>query len=77
MDETVILYSQDGCMKCKQLKMLLDKNNIEYSTNTSVEEMLSLGFNRTPVLSVGGKHMYLEESERWIINNKEKKHEEQ
>ncbi len=73
----VILYSQDGCMKCEQLKMLLDKNNIEYTVNTSVEEMLALGFDRTPMLSVDGKHMCLEEAEQWIINNKEKKNEKQ
>ena len=73
----VVLYSQNGCVKCKQLKMLLDKNNIKYIVNTSVDEMLALGFDRTPVLGVDGKYMYTEEAEKWIIKNKEKEIEKQ
>lgn len=73
----VVLYTKDGCMKCRQLKMLLDKNKIEYVTNTSVEEMIRLGFDRTPMLGVDGEYMGMEEAERWIINHKEKSDEKQ
>ena len=65
----IILYTQEGCLKCEALKTLLDKHNIKYTINKSIEEMLSLGFDRTPVLRVDDKCMYSDEAERWIINN--------
>lgn len=48
--------------------MLLDKNNIKYVVNTSIEEMLALGFKKVPVLYVNGENMYFEEAKQWAVN---------
>lgn len=44
-----------GCPNCRALKVLLDEKNIPYTENTSVDEMLSLGITKVPVLSVDGR----------------------
>lgn len=66
----VTLYSRPGCIKCEQLKMLLDKNNIKYEINTSVDKMIQLGIEMTPVLCVGDKLLNVKEAEKWIVNYK-------
>lgn len=42
-----------GCPNCRALKALLDEKHIQYTENTSVDEMLSLGISKVPVLRVG------------------------
>lgn len=64
----ITLYSTN-CSNCQMLKMLLVQNNIEFTENNSVDDMLALGITRVPVLSVSGKLMGYQESKEWIINN--------
>lgn len=42
-----------GCPNCRALKALLDEKHIPYTENDSVDEMLSLGITKVPVLRVG------------------------
>ena len=63
----IILYST-GCIKCTQLKMLLDSFGVPYTVNDSVEDMLKLGFSKVPVLAVNGSFMDYSEARNWIIN---------
>lgn len=44
-----ILYS-NNCVKCKILKELLDKHNIEYEIETDENKMRALGFDTMPML---------------------------
>lgn len=69
MNKNIVLYST-GCTNCKQLKLLLTKNNIKFSENNSVDEMIKLGFDRVPVLCVDGLNMNFDEAKKWINNNK-------
>lgn len=55
MQDNVILYHTDTCPVCKMIEMLLKKNNIPYTSNKNVDEMMSLGINHPPVLSVNGE----------------------
>lgn len=66
-----VFYST-GCPNCIQLKKLLDKNNIPYIENTNREEMLSLGFDRVPVLEYGGKYYNYDEAISKIMNGEVK-----
>lgn len=61
------MYST-GCIKCTQLKMLLDSFKVPYTVNDSVEDMLKLGFSKVPVLAVDGSFMDYSEARSWIIN---------
>lgn len=54
-----------GCPNCRALKALLDEKNIPYSEVTSVEEMLSLGITKVPVLSVDGEMYDCGAAIRW------------
>ena len=56
MMEETILYST-GCPKCKVLKMKMDAKGIQYTENSSVDEMLKLGIKSAPILSVNGELM--------------------
>ena len=44
-----------GCPNCRARKALLDEKKIQYTEETSVEKMLSLGITKVPVLSVDGQ----------------------
>lgn len=61
----LILYST-GCPKCGVLKKKLDKKGIKYQENTSVDEMLALGFKNVPVLDVDGNCMEFSEAIKWV-----------
>ena len=52
MQDQVILYHTDTCPVCKMIEILLKKNNIPYTSNKDVNEMLNLGKNHPPELSV-------------------------
>ena len=64
----IILYST-GCPNCEKLKLLLNKKNISYVENNSIDEMLALGFNRVPVLSVDDVNMSYNDAKKWIEEN--------
>lgn len=64
MDKKIILYST-GCPNCKTLKKILESKDIAFEENNSVDEMLSLGFDRVPVLCIDGVYMEYEDAKGW------------
>ena len=62
-----ILYST-GCPRCKILKKKLSEMGVEYVENNNVDEMLALGFNDVPMLSVDGKLMNFSEAVKWLLS---------
>ena len=55
MKDNLILYHTSTCPVCKMIEMLLKQNNIQYTSNMDVDEMLKLGIVHPPVLSVNGE----------------------
>jgi glutaredoxin len=53
MKKEVVLYST-GCPKCRVLKSKLSDNGIDYKENTNVGDMIKLGIEQVPVLSIDG-----------------------
>ncbi|MCM1214095.1 MAG: hypothetical protein NC548_06195 [Lachnospiraceae bacterium] len=47
----ITLYST-GCPKCKVLKKKLDDKGIDYSVNSSVDDMVALGISQVPMLQI-------------------------
>ena len=41
---------------------------VEYVENNNVDEMLALGFNDVPMLSVDGKLMNFSEAVKWLLS---------
>ena len=68
MDE-IILYST-GCPRCKELKIMLDKNGIKYSINQDVQEMKTLGFSTVPILKINNEFLNYTQAVKWLMNNK-------
>lgn len=66
----VVLYSTN-CPKCNVLKKKLLQKNIEFTENTDVDEMLSLGIRTAPFLGVDGKLMDFAAANKWL-NEKQK-----
>lgn len=60
----VVMYTT-GCPNCRALKNLLDEKNIPYVENDSVDEILSLGITKVPVLRVGDKLIQYNEAINW------------
>lgn len=61
----IMLYST-GCPKCRVLKQKLDSKSIQYTEETSVDTMLSLGITQVPVLSVDGNLMPFAQANEWV-----------
>lgn len=53
MEKEIILYSTD-CPKCRVLKSKLSDKGIAYKENTNVGDMIKLGIEQVPVLSIDG-----------------------
>lgn len=68
MNKSILLYST-GCPACNILKNMLKKAEISFDEHTSVEEMLSLGFTKVPVLSVDGINLDYDAAKKWIEEN--------
>lgn len=47
-----VIYTQKNCPACDALKDMLKQNNIEFTEETDIDLMLSLGITRTPMLHV-------------------------
>lgn len=62
---SIVLYST-GCPKCSILKKKLEEKQIPYDTVTDVKEMLALGINEVPVLSVNGELLPFAEAVKWV-----------
>lgn len=60
-----------GCPNCRVLKALLDEKHIPYTENTSVDEMLSLGITKVPVLRVGDEIIDYGAAINWANTYKE------
>ena len=62
----VIIYTKAGCPMCMALKKMLDNKHIEYTTNSNIDEMISMGFSSLPMLSVDGVLMTFKEAANWV-----------
>lgn len=62
---SIILYST-GCPKCSILKKKLEEKKIPYDTVTDIKEMITLGINEVPVLSVNGELMSFPNAVKWV-----------
>ena len=62
---SIVLYST-GCPKCSILKKKLEEKQIPYDTVTDIKEMLALGINEVPVLSVNGELMSFPNAVKWV-----------
>ena len=49
-----VIYTQKFCPLCDTLKDQLKANNIEYTEETNIDTMLSLGVTKTPMMHVDG-----------------------
>lgn len=67
MEENVILYTT-GCPKCNVLKQKLAAKNVTFEENTSVKEMLALGFAQAPMLKVGDEMLDFKAAVAWANN---------
>ena len=70
------MYST-GCPRCKTLGMMLDKKNISYAVNSSLDDMNKMGFTSVPVLDVDGTLLTYEEAMKCIVEHREDKNEKQ
>lgn len=61
----IILYST-GCPACNNLKLMLNKADILYTENNSIDDMLALGFTKIPILSVNGVNMEYNDAKKWV-----------
>lgn len=61
----VIFYSTH-CPQCKGLEMQLKAKKVDYVECTDREEMLRVGLQSAPALSVDGKIMNYAESLAWL-----------
>ena len=65
IENEIILYST-GCPKCKILESKLQSKGVYYTKNTSVDEMMQLGFTNVPILKVNGEYLDFGKSIKWI-----------
>lgn len=67
---SVTMYST-GCPRCKTLGMMLNKKNISYTVNDSLEDMEKLGLASVPVLDVDGELLTYEKAMQWVVSQQE------
>lgn len=63
----ITLYST-GCPRCNVLKKKLNEKNIAYEEFTDEEQMMSMGIESVPVLSVNGEMLDFIQANAWINN---------
>lgn len=61
-----IIFYSTHCPKCKVLKQKLDMKHVPYTENNSIEDMLALGIQTAPALSVDGELMDFAPAIRWV-----------
>ena len=64
--QVITVYSQDGCPKCKVLKMKLDQKGLSYNECKDVELMMALGFMALPVMAVDEQVMPFEAAVKYV-----------
>lgn len=62
----LIVYSKIGCPNCKMIKTKLKLKNIDFEENTNIDEMIALGIQHIPTLSVDGKLLEFKEANDYI-----------
>ena len=66
-----IIFYSTGCPKCSVLNQKLKNKNIEFKTVTDIDEMIELGIQSAPVLSVDGKLLKFSDAIKWVNSIKE------
>ena len=61
----ISLYST-GCPMCRVLKAKLAAKQIGYTEVNSIDEMLALGIESVPVLSVDGELLQFKAANDWV-----------
>ena len=61
-----VTFYSTHCPKCKVLEIKLKQKNINYTENDNVEEMLSLGIQSAPALSVDDKIYLFTDAVKWV-----------
>jgi len=61
----IILYSTH-CPRCWVLERKLNDKGVSYNTVDSEEEILSMGIEEVPVLSVDGELMEFSKAVQWV-----------
>lgn len=68
----IVIYTTDGCQKCRVLKQKMDDKSISYTESKSVDQiidkMLSMGIQQAPVLSVNGELFAFSQANEWVNN---------
>ena len=64
-----IIFYTTHCPKCAVLKTKLDKAGVSYSTCQDVQEMLNLGIQAAPALSINGNIFDFGQSIKWLKEN--------
>lgn len=64
---SLILYST-GCPRCNVLKKKLSDKGITYEEFTDEEQMMDIGIESVPVLSVNGEMLDFMQANAWINN---------
>ena len=64
----ITLYTSDTCGICKVMKMKLEKKNIPYQNERNIEDLVTLGIKRLPVMKLEDGTMITSVSEmnNWI-----------
>ena len=62
----ITLYTSDTCGICRMVKMKLEKKNIPYNNEKNVEDLITAGIQRLPVLKLEDGRMITSVAE---INN--------
>lgn len=61
----IVLYST-GCPKCKILKKKIEEKGIIYEENNSVDQMLDIGLESAPALSIDGDILLFKDALEWV-----------
>ena len=61
----IVLYST-GCPRCIVLKKKLIQKNISYEECNDTNEMIKLGIEQVPVLSINGQLLNFMDANSWI-----------
>lgn len=62
----MIIFYSTHCPRCRVLEMKLKQKNIQYQTNTNVDEMLDKGIKEAPMLEVDGQLLNFAAAVKWI-----------
>lgn len=62
----MIIFYSTHCPRCRVLEMKLKQKNVQYQTNTNVNEMLDKGIKEAPMLEVDGQLLNFAAAVKWI-----------